>query len=73
MGQFIRQHQGQTRFVRQNIHQSATEHNRVADGERLEWRREQNPTLRLYSQTIADDEVVDHRIQHSVNLTRPGQ
>jgi hypothetical protein len=65
VAQLVRKHRRQAGFVGQHVDEATAEDDRVADGERLERRGQQNPRVQrlLDVQLVGDDEVVEPRTQ----------
>ena len=70
VGELVRKHCRQARFVRQHVDQPAADHDRVAEGERLERRRQQDaaPHRRLDGDPVCHLEVVHDRLEHFVDV-----
>jgi len=75
VGQFVRKHHGQGRFIRQNVDQAAADDNRVAHAESLQRRSQHHPRANWTGQIdiVGDCEIIDYRQQDLVHFARRSQ
>ena len=70
VAQLVREHHRERRLVGEHVDETAAQHDRVADGERLERGREQDACvhLRLELDVVGDEEVVDDRLENLLDV-----